>query len=62
MNALPKLVPFRTLKSVDWNDHRVTPDIVAELTRMKAERTKTLYVFGGAALTHSLLEAAWSTN
>lgn len=57
MNALPKLVASRTLKSVDWNNSRVTPDIVAELTRMKAEQSKALYVFGSAELTHSLLEA-----
>ena len=57
MNALPKLVASRTLKSVDWNNSRVTADIVPELKRMKAEETKTLYVFGSADLTHSLLEA-----
>ena len=57
MNRLPKLVASRTLKSVDWNNSRVTADIVPELKRMKAEHTKTLYVFGSAELTHSLLEA-----
>lgn len=57
MNALPKLVASRTLKSADWNNSRVTNDIVAELKRMKAEEAKTLYVFGSADLTHSLLEA-----
>lgn len=57
MNALPKLVASRTLKSVDWNNSRVTADIVPELRRMKAEEEKTLYIFGSADLTHSLLEA-----
>jgi dihydrofolate reductase len=57
MNALPKLVASRTLESVDWNNSRVTADIVPELKRMKAEETKTLYIFGSADLTHSLLEA-----
>lgn len=57
MNALPKLVASRTLKSADWNNSRVTADIVPELKRMKAEETKPLYVFGSAELTHSLLEA-----
>lgn len=57
MNALPKLVASRTLKSVDWNNSRVTADIVPELKRMKAEETKALYVFGSAELIHSLLEA-----
>src|SRR3990170_3075455 len=44
MNALPKLVASRTLKSVDWNNSRVTADIVPELKRLKAEQTKNLYV------------------
>ncbi|MFD4838507.1 dihydrofolate reductase family protein [Achromobacter sp. NPDC058515] len=57
MNALPKLVASRKLTSVDWNNCRVTADIVPELQRMKAEQTKTIYVFGSAELTHSLLEA-----
>ena len=57
MNALPKLVASRTLKSVDWNNSRVTAYIVPELNRMKAAEKKTLYVFGSAELTHSLLEA-----
>lgn len=57
MNALPKLVASRTLTSVDWNNSRVTADIVPELKRLKAEKTKALYVFGSAELTHSLLEA-----
>jgi dihydrofolate reductase len=58
MNALPKLVASRTLESVDWNNSRVTADIVPELKRLKeTEEAKTLYVFGSADLTHSLLEA-----
>ena len=57
MNALPKLVASRTLTSVDWKNSRVTADIVPEVERLKREETKTLYVFGSAELTHSLLEA-----
>ncbi len=57
MNALPKLVASRTLTSVDWNNSRVTAEIVPELQRMKADETKPLYVFGSAELVHSLLEA-----
>lgn len=57
MNALPKLVASRTLKAVDWNNTEVTADIVAQVKHMKAGQAKTLYVFGSADLTHSLLEA-----
>lgn len=56
MNGLPKLVASRTLTSADWNNTRVTADIVPELKRLKETETKTLYVFGSADLTHSLLE------
>lgn len=56
MNALPKLVASRTLTSVDWNNSRVTADIVPEIKRLKKDETKSLYVFGSAELTHSLLE------
>ncbi len=49
--------PRARLKTVDWNNSRVTADIVPELKRLKEAEAKTLYVFGSADLTHSLLEA-----
>lgn len=56
MNALPKIVASRALKSTDWNNSRVTTDILSELTRLKAQETSPIYVFGSAELTHALLE------
>jgi dihydrofolate reductase len=55
MNALPKLVASRTLRRADWNNSRVTADIAGELRAAKARAGKTIYVFGSAGLTASLL-------
>ncbi|GLR50396.1 hypothetical protein GCM10007923_16020 [Shinella yambaruensis] len=57
MNALPKLVASRTITAADWNNTEVTADIVAALSARKATLDKTIYVFGSADLTDSLLEA-----
>lgn len=57
MNALPKLVASRTITSSDWNNTEVTADIVAEIAKRKQALDKTIYVFGSADLTDSLLNA-----
>lgn len=57
MNALPKLVASRTLTASDWNNTEMTADIVGELSRRKQSLDKTIYVFGSAELTDSLLKA-----
>ncbi len=57
MNALPKLVASRTLTASDWNNTRITADIVAEIGQLKQENDGPIYVFGSADLTHSLLRA-----
>ncbi len=36
MNALPKFVASRTLKSADWNNTKVIGDLVGEVKRLKA--------------------------
>lgn len=55
MNALPKLVASRSLKETDWNNSRVTADIVSEIQRLKSESDKDSYVFGSAELIDDLL-------
>lgn len=57
MNALPKLVASRTIPSSDWSNTEMTADIVGELTKRKQALDKTIYVFGSADLTDSLLKA-----
>lgn len=57
MNALPKLVASRTLTKSDWNNTRMTDDIVGELSRLKQEPGMDIFVFGSADLTATLLNA-----
>ncbi|MCF3642224.1 dihydrofolate reductase family protein [Rhizobium sp. TRM95111] len=57
MNALPKLVASRTITSSDWNNTEVTADIAGEIAKRKRTLDRTIYVFGSADLTESLLAA-----
>lgn len=57
MNALPKIVASRTQTTSEWNNTRMTSDIEGEITRLRKESAKDLYIFGSAELTHSLLKA-----
>ena len=56
MNALPKLVASRSIASSDWNNTRVTADIVAEIARLRAAPGKDIFIFGSAELVDSLLK------
>lgn len=57
MNAIAKIVVSRTLTHADWNNTRIVRDIVGELTTLKAQPGKDIFVFGSAELTDSLLKA-----
>ncbi|MBV2187431.1 MAG: dihydrofolate reductase family protein [Rhizobium sp.] len=57
MNAMAKIVASRSLAKADWNNTRVVRDIVGELTTLKAQPGKDIFVFGSAELTDSLLKA-----
>jgi dihydrofolate reductase len=57
MNALPKLVGSRSLKSSDWNNTQVTADIAGEISRRRGESGKDIYVLGSAELSDALLRA-----
>lgn len=56
MNALPKLVASRTLTSSDWNNTRVTADIVGEIAKLRSAPGKDVLVFGSAELIDALLK------
>lgn len=57
MNALPKYVFSKTLKSVAWeNTNLVSGDAVDELQRLKAEPGKDLFVFGSADLSFTFIK------
>lgn len=57
MNSLPKLVASRTLWGSDWNNTRVTADIVAEIAKLRAAPGKDILIFGSAELVDTLLAA-----
>ena len=57
MNGLPKLVASRTLTSSDWNNTRMTADPVAEISRLRKQEGKNIYIFGSALLADALMKA-----
>jgi dihydrofolate reductase len=56
MNALPKVVFSNTLDEATWKNTRLAKgDAVNEVTRLKQESGKDLFVFGSARLCDSLM-------
>ncbi len=56
MNSIPKLVFSKTLKEVDWNNSTlITGDASAEISRLKAQGGKDMYVFGSADLSATFI-------
>ena len=54
MNSIPKLVFSQTLDKADWNNTRlIKGDIAAELTRLKQQPGKDLFIFGSGRLAAS---------
>lgn len=57
MNEIPKFVFSRTLSQADWNNTRlVKGDAAEELTKIKQQPGKDLFVFGSADLAGSFSE------
>lgn len=57
MNGIAKIAASRTMDKAEWNNTRVVGDIVSEVRRLKEEPGKTIFVFGSAEVTDSLLKA-----
>jgi dihydrofolate reductase len=58
MNSIPKVVFSRTLDKASWNHTRlIKEDAEAEVTRLKQEPGKDLFVFGSADLSATLMKA-----
>jgi dihydrofolate reductase len=57
MNSIPKVVFSRTLTKAGWNNTRLVKDDAAvEVTRLKGQSGRDLFVFGSAALSSSLMQ------
>jgi dihydrofolate reductase len=58
MNSLPKAVVSRTIKTADWNNTRILRRGTAdEVSRLKLEIEKDIFVFGSGALAATLIKA-----
>lgn len=56
MNKIPKLVFSRTLKSVDWNNSAlVKGSASAEISKLKTQGNRDMYVFGSANLSETFI-------
>jgi dihydrofolate reductase len=57
MNSIPKIVFSRTLNSADWNNSTlIKENAAAEISRLKNEGGKDLYVFGSADLSENFIK------
>ena len=56
MNNIPKLIFSRTLKEVDWNNSiLISENASAEISRLKAQEGRDMYVFGSADLSETFI-------
>lgn len=56
MNSIPKIVISKTLKSAEWNNTTlISENASAEITKLKEEGGKDLYVFGSANLSETFV-------
>jgi dihydrofolate reductase len=56
MNALPKYVFSRTLKTSNWNNTQIFGgDVAATVAKLKRETAKDIYLFGSADLASHLI-------
>lgn len=57
MNTVPKIVFSRTLEKAEWNNTRLVKDnAVGEVSRLKQESGKDLFIFGSANLSASFMQ------
>jgi dihydrofolate reductase len=56
MNSLPKFIASNTLKKTDWqNSKLLKSDIKAEVSKLKSEPGKDIYIFGSGDLCQTLM-------
>jgi len=57
INNIPKIVFSRTLEKAEWNDTRlVKENAVEEVTKLKQQSGKDLFIFGSANLSSTLMQ------
>jgi dihydrofolate reductase len=57
MNTIPKIVFSRTLNQAEWNNTRlVKEDAASEVSKLKQESGKDLYIFGSLKLSETLIQ------
>ena len=55
MNSLPKYVPSKTLKTLDWNNSTlITGDLIEATQRIKASAKGDIVIYGSASIVHQL--------
>lgn len=57
MNSIAKVVCSSSLKKAEWSNTTIIRDAVPELTRLKKQGDKPMYIFGSGKLTQSLMNA-----
>jgi dihydrofolate reductase len=56
MNSIPKLIFSKTLKEVDWNNSTLIHENASdEISRLKAQGGRDMYVFGSADLSKTFI-------
>lgn len=57
IEAIPKIVVSRTLKSVDWhNTHIIAANLAEEIMKLKQQPGKDIVIFGSPSLTQTLAQ------
>lgn len=57
MNSIPKIVCTNTLKTADWNNTTIlNGDVSKEISKLKRQSEKDIYVFGSADLSETLIK------
>ena len=56
MNSLPKFVPSRTLRELEWNATLIEGDVAEEVTRLKNLTGQHLLIYGSSVLVQYLMK------
>lgn len=57
MNGIAKIAVSRTMTEPGWNNARIVSDPVSELTKLKRQDGKTIFIFGSAELADGMMKA-----